>query len=236
MTRLAKAINNSGYCSRRNAEKLIFEGKVKVNNQVVFTPVTFVDNQSVICVDGTELNRNNKPKLWLYHKAKGLITTHNDPQGRKTVFHDLKDDLKQYGQHIISVGRLDINTEGLLLLTNSCKIASYLEHPKNNFIRTYKVRVYGRVDFPIMKKQLQRGVTINEIHYKPVEIKLVNTTHMNHWLVINIFEGKNREIKKILEHFKLQVNRLIRIQYGPFFLGALQTSEIKEVLKIPFKL
>lgn len=216
--RLAKAISNKGYCSRREAEKLILQNRVKVNNEIVTELVTFVLPEDKIEVIGKR-ELEIKPQLWLYYKPVGVITTQKDPQNRLTAFQDfpIKSD-----SHIISVGRLDINSEGLLLMTNSKSLAALLESPSNNFARVYKVRALGEVNQAIF--QIEKGITIEGVRYRPVKIKLLREG-VNSWYEMTLTEGKNREIRKIFEHFGLSVNRLIRTHYGPFFLGDLQPGE-----------
>ena len=223
-TRLAKAISNKGYCSRRDAEKLILQGLVKLNGKIVSDVVTFVLAEDVIEVVGVKRNlTNTKPRLWLYHKPVGLITTHKDPQGRTTVFEALpiKSD-----QHIVSVGRLDLNSEGLLLLTNCKSLAKTLEDPNNNFERVYKVRVFGKANKEIFK--ICQGVEIDGIFYKPIQIYSLSEG-VNSWYQMHLREGKNREIRRIFDAFGLVVNRLIRTQYGPFKLDDLACGNVREI-------
>jgi 23S rRNA pseudouridine2605 synthase len=220
--RLAKAISNKGYCSRREAERLILQGKVKVNGIVPKESVILVSEQDVI-----EISHHKAPlltpKLWIYHKPKGLITTHQDPQNRPTVFDafPIKTD-----SHIISVGRLDLNSEGLLLMTNSKSLAHELESPDNKFERIYKVRVFGKFTNAIF--EIKKGITIDGIRYKPIRIAILQEG-INSWFKVGLTEGKNREIRKIFEYFGLTVNRLIRTDYGPFSLGDLEEGAAIEV-------
>ena len=221
--RLAKAISDSGYCSRRDAEKLITDGRVTVDGEIINTPAFNVTDGSSIAVDGTPIASKVTPKLWLYHKPVGLMTTHKDPQNRPTVFEHLPRALPR----VISVGRLDINSEGLLLLTNSGELARKLELPSNKYDRVYKVRAFGNCDI----KKLQTataGIKIKDEFFKPTSIILVKPGK-NSWLEVTLQEGKNREIRKIFEHFDMQVNRLIRVQYGPWKLGQLNPGEVMEV-------
>jgi 23S rRNA pseudouridine2605 synthase len=219
--RLAKAISAKGYCSRRNAEELILNGKVMVNKQLITDVVTFVADDDEIEIIGQQ-TLNIKPKLWLYHKPVGVITTASDPQNRRTVFADLPFCVPE---HLVCVGRLDINSQGLLLVTNSKKLAQFLESPVNKFKRVYKVRVWGQCDNNIFS--ITKGITIDGINYKPVAIELVHKG-VNSWYQMTLSEGKNREIRKILQHFGLSVNRLIRTDYGPFSLDGLNPGQAKE--------
>lgn len=232
--RIAKVIARAGICSRRAAEQLISEGRVFVNGELLKSPAYNVQPEDVIQVDGEPLPSSKKMQLWLYHKSKGIVTTHSDPQGRKTVFESLPRELPR----VISVGRLDLNTEGLLLLTNDGTLARHLEHPTTGWARRYRVRVYGKITPKLMKdfEALKDGITIDGITYGSIRVAIekkkgdaeAKKSH-NSWLTMSISEGKNREIRKILEHFGLQVTRLIRVSYGPFQLGALQPGEAKQV-------
>jgi 23S rRNA pseudouridine2605 synthase len=224
LARIAKVMANRGVCSRRDAEKLIFEGRVKVDGVVITTPACKVTSQQEIMVDDELTVPQEPPRLWLYYKNVGLLTTHRDPQGRDTVFDGLPQDMPR----VISVGRLDINSEGLLLLTNSGEVARYFELPVSEMVREYKVRVYGTLDLEKLRV-LEKGITIDGMYYKPIKLRLISQLKKNSWLQIELKEGKNREIRKLLEHFGLQVSRLIRVSYGPFSLGDLEPGEIEEV-------
>ena len=221
MMRLAKAISNKGYCSRREAEKLILQNRVKVNGELVLELVTMVEASDEIEIIGKKALQI-KPQLWLYYKPVGIITTQNDPQMRRTAFQDFP--IKSES-HIISVGRLDINSEGLLLMTNSKSLAALLENPANKFERVYKVRALGEPNKAIF--QISKGITIDGTRYKPIKIRLIREG-VNSWYEMILSEGKNREIRKIFEHFGLSVNRLIRTHYGPFALGDLNPGDAAE--------
>lgn len=225
MQRLAKLISNAGVCSRRDAEKLILEGRVKVDGVTITSPAINVDVSSQIEVSGALISQSLKPRLWLYYKPVGLITTHKDPLSRKTVFEQLTD-----LPRVISIGRLDLNSEGLLLLTNNGDLARQFELPSNKLKRVYHVRAYGNPD--ILLKSDYKNLEIDEIFYNPHSIKLLRKNKTNSWFEVVLFEGKNREIRKIFEYFNLQVNRLIRTQYGNFTLDNLKPNEYKEVFLI----
>lgn len=223
MERLAKAISSRGYCSRREAERLIEAGRVKVNGKLIVEVVTLVTEQDVIEVDNVKLFKD-VPKLWLYYKPRGLITTHKDPQGRPTVF----DNLPLKFSHIISIGRLDIDSEGLLLLTNNGELARKYELPSSNFARVYKVKAYGHFKKQDLVK-LEKGIIIEGIKYRPCIIKHLKSNITNHWFEVTIYEGKNREVRKLFDFIGLAVNRLIRISYDKYQLEDLEPGEIREV-------
>lgn len=221
--RLAKFIADAGLCSRREAEKLIAQGIVKVDGVIVNTPVYNVDSGNIVEVSGQKLKADNIAKLWVYHKPAGLITTHYDPQGRPTVFDNLKNRLPR----VISVGRLDINSEGLLLLTNCGELARYLESPSNKIERIYKVRAFGNNS---MIESRNKVIKIAGMLYRPKMIKQITKGAKNSWYEVVLTEGKNREIRKIFEHFGLRVNKLIRISFGKYSLNGLKVDEFEEVM------
>ncbi len=223
--RVAKLIAMSGHCSRREAEALIVEGRVQVNGVVINSPTTFITDHSVK-VDGKLISEKQPVRLWLFHKPKGVITTNKDPKNRKTVF----DALPKGMPRVITVGRLDYNTEGLLLLTNDGTIARYAELPQNKWIRNYRARVFGKLDIERLKK-LEQGITVDGIRYRGIKVEVESERESNSWLKISLDEGKNREIRKVMEHLGLQVSRLIRISFGPFILGNMAVGELKEINK-----
>jgi 23S rRNA pseudouridine2605 synthase len=222
--RIAKVIARSGICSRRDAERLIAEGRVTLNGRVLTTPATVVTAADRIVVNGEALPSRERTRLWLFHKPKGLVTTSRDPEGRPTVFQALPKDMPR----VLSVGRLDINTEGLLLLTNDGGLARTLELPATGWLRRYRVRAHGEVEQAALDR-LRHGVTIDGMVYGAVEAELDRVQGTNVWLIIGLREGKNREVKRVLEHLGLSVNRLIRISYGPFQLGDIAPGEVREV-------
>ena len=222
--RVAKAIARSGLCSRREAEALIADKRVSVNGTLIESAALDILPADRVLVDGKPLSRREPPRLWRYYKPKGRVTTHKDPQGRPTVFEALPEGLPR----LISVGRLDYNTEGLLLLTNDGDLARHLELPSTGWTRRYRVRAFGDVS-EAQLKELRDGVTIDRMAYGPVEASLEREQGDNVWLTVAIREGKNREVRRIMEHLGLTVNRLIRVSFGPFMLGELEPGQIEEV-------
>jgi 23S rRNA pseudouridine2605 synthase len=222
--RIAKALARAGLCSRREAERWIEAGRVSVNGEVLKSPARGVGPADRILVDGKELPTPEPPRLWRYHKPRGLVTTHRDPQGRPTVF----DALPQHMPRVISVGRLDFNTEGLLLLTNDGALARHLELPATGWLRRYRVRAHGAVTQEALDK-LESGAEIGGIRYGPIEATLDKVQGSNVWLSIGLREGKNREVRSILESLGLTVTRLIRISFGPFQLLELGPGEVETV-------
>ena len=222
--RIAKRIARAGLCSRREAEVWIGEGRVKVNGKKVTSPAMNVSDADAVVVDGKLLQQKQEARLWLYHKPTGLVTTHKDPEGRRTVFDALP---KTLGR-VISIGRLDLNSEGLLLLTNDGGLARKLELPSTGWIRRYRVRAYGGIT-PSMLAGMKKGVSVDGVQYGSVDAALDSQNGNNSWLTVSLSEGKNREIRKIFEHFGCKVSRLIRLSYGPFQLGSLPKGEVKEV-------
>jgi 23S rRNA pseudouridine2605 synthase len=222
--RIAKVIARAGLASRRAAEALIVAGRVAVNGAVISSPALNVTPSDRIVVDGEPLPNAERTRLFLYHKPRGLVTTHADPEGRATIFRALPKHLPR----LISVGRLDINTEGLLLLTNDGGLARVLELPATAWLRRYRVRALGRVAQEALDR-LRSGVTLDGIRYGPIEASLDREQGRNIWLTFSIREGKNREVRKVLESLGLRVNRLIRVAYGPFELGDLDDGAVKEV-------
>ncbi len=222
--RIAKRLARAGLCSRREAERWISAGRVKVDGKLLDSPACVVTPKSKIEVDNKPLGAAEPTKLWRYHKPKGLLTTNHDPEGRATVFQKLPNTLPR----VLSVGRLDLNTEGLLLLTNDGDLARHLELPATGWSRRYRVRVHGSVDEKALAR-LADGVRIGGISYSAIEARLDSTQRGNSWLSLALKEGKNREIRRVMEHLNLQVNRLIRLSYGPFQLGDLVRGDIAPV-------
>ncbi|HEY1863956.1 MAG TPA: pseudouridine synthase [Roseiarcus sp.] len=222
--RIAKVMARAGVCSRRDAEAWIAEGRVTVNGKALLSPAFNVTEADDVRVDGQPLASPERTRLFLFHKPRGLVTTARDPEGRPTVFSALPPGLPR----LVAIGRLDINTEGLLLLTNDGGLARVLELPSTGWLRRYRVRVHGSIDQAALDR-LSEGVTIDGVDYLGVEAKLDREQGANAWLTLGLREGKNREIKKILEHLGLAVNRLIRLSFGPFELGDLPEGEVMEV-------
>ena len=222
--RIAKRIARAGLCSRRDAERLIAAGRVALGGALVSDPATTVDEASAITVDGAPLPAPAPARLWRYHKPPGLITSHRDPQGRPTVFDKVTARLG----YVVSVGRLDFNSEGLLLLTNDSALARELEHPAKGWRRRYRVRVRGVPDEGVLAR-LGTGITVDGVRYRPIEASLDRQNRQNAWLTVSLTEGRYREIRIILAHLDLPVSRLIRTAYGPFQLGSLPRGEIAEI-------
>ncbi|MFL5159765.1 MAG: pseudouridine synthase, partial [Microvirga sp.] len=222
--RIAKVIARAGIASRRDAEVLIAEGRVTLNGKVLESPAINVTAADKITVDGEPLPAKERTRLWLFHKPRGLVTTARDPEGRPTVFDNLPEDLPR----VVAVGRLDINTEGLLLLTNDGGLARMIAHPDTGWLRRYKVRAHGEINQADLDR-LRDGISIDGIDYGPIEARLDRVQGDNAWITMGLREGKNREIKRILEHLGVRVNRLIRMSFGPFQLGDLEVGLVEEV-------
>src|SRR5947209_14774173 len=222
--RIAKRIARAGLCSRREAEQWIFAGRVEVNGKPIASPALNVSAADRIKVDGKPLPQRERTRLFLYHKPRGLVTSARDPQGRPTIFARLPKHLPR----LVSIGRLDLNSEGLLLLTNDGGLARVLELPKTGWLRRYRVRAHGRVSQAALDA-LAAGITVDGIRYGPIEARLDREQGSNLWLTFAMREGKNREIRNVLGALGLQVNRLIRISFGPFRLGELPEGAVEEV-------
>ena len=222
--RIAKVMARAGLCSRRDAERWIAEGRVAVNGAVLTTPAFTVSDGDDIIVDGKPLPKAESTRLFLYHKPAGLITTAKDERGRPTVFDNLPKNLPR----VVSVGRLDLNSEGLLLLTNDGALARYLELPTTGWKRNYRVRVHGRPKEADLAK-LMRGITVEGVKYGPIEAVIDKQQGANCWLSVSLREGKNREIRKAMDHLGFKTSRLIRLSYGPFQLGQLPEGAAKEI-------
>lgn len=225
--RIAKVLARAGVCSRRDAEKMIAARRVAVNGTVLDTPAFLVGAGDRVTVDGAALKAVEEARVWRYHKPPGRVTTHKDPQGRPTVFDAMPREMPR----VVSIGRLDLNSEGLLLLTNDGTLAGILENPKTGWVRRYRVRVYGVVTAARLES-LRDGVTVEGVRYGPIVAELERQQGGNAWINVALTEGKNREIRKVMDHIGYRVNRLIRMSYGPFSLGRLDRGEVEE---IPFK-
>ena len=222
--RIAKAMARAGLCSRREAERWIAEGRVSVNGKLLATPAFEVGPSDRVVVDGEPLPVAEPVRLWRYHKPRGLVTTHKDPEGRPTVFDNLPETMPR----VISIGRLDFNTEGLLLLTTDGALARHLELPSTGWLRRYRVRARGRITQARLD-ELKNGVTIEDVSYGPIEATLDSEHGANIWLTVGLREGKNREIRKIMAHLMLDVGRLIRVSFGPFQLLDLEQGTVEPV-------
>ncbi|NHB78163.1 pseudouridine synthase [Rhodobacter calidifons] len=222
--RIAKVLSRAGIASRREAERLIELGEVQVNGKVITSPALNVTPRDRITVRGEPVGQPEPPRLWLYYKPEGLVTSAADEKGRDTVFDHLPEDMPR----VMSVGRLDLNSEGLLLLTNDGELKRRLELPSTGWLRKYRVRVKGNPTDPDLEP-LRKGVTVEGERFQPMEVRLDRHQGANAWLTVGLREGKNREIRRAMSHIGLTVNRLIRISYGPFRLGELQPGEVEEV-------
>jgi len=222
--RIAKLLARSGLCSRRDAERWIAAGRVSIDGVVLTSPAINVTPGMAVAVDGKPIPLKEPARLWRFYKPRGLVTTARDPQGRPTVFDALPKDMPR----VISVGRLDLSSEGLLLLTNDGELARRLELPSSGWLRRYRVRVHGAVD-PQALRDLAKGITVDEMNYGPVQATLDRQQGSNAWINFALKEGKNREIRRICEHLGWPVSRLIRIAFGPFELGDLAPGAVEEV-------
>lgn len=222
--RIAKRIARAGLCSRREAERWILEGRVAVDGTVIESPALDVTPDQRVTVDGKPLPEPEPTRLFRWHKPRGVVTTTRDPEGRPTYLERLPPGLPR----LLPVGRLDLNSEGLLLLTNDGELKRRLELPATGWTRRYRVRAFGTVDEAALAR-LRHGITVDGVTYGPIEARLDKVQGANVWLTVALKEGKNREVRRVLEHLGLKVNRLIRIAYGPFQLGNLPTGAIEEV-------
>lgn len=222
--RIAKRMARAGLCSRRQAETWIEAGRVKVNGKLLTTPAFTVTDRDKVEVDGKLISQKERTRLWLFHKPSGTVTTNSDPDGRKTIFEHMPEDLPR----VMTVGRLDINTEGLLLMTNDGGLSRVLELPATGWLRKYRVRVHGKVDERELEK-LKDGIAVEGVLYGSIEAHVEHEQGTNSWLSVSLREGKNREIKKVLGALGLEVTRLIRISFGPFQLSDLPRGAVREI-------
>lgn len=222
--RIAKAMARAGLCSRRDAERWIAEGRVVLNGTPLTTPAVTVGPADHVEVDGQPMRKPEAARMWRYHKPRGRVTTHRDPEGRPTVFEALPEGMPR----VISIGRLDFNTEGLLLLTTNGALARHLELPATGWLRRYRVRAHGSVT-PQALSALRDGIEVDGVHYGPIEASLDRQQGANVWLTLGLREGKNREVRKILSTLDLEVTRLIRLSFGPFALGDLEPGTVEEI-------
>jgi len=226
--RIAKVMARAGLCSRRDAEKWIAAGRVEINGALINTPATIVNDTDAIVVDGQKLPSKERTRLFLYHKPAGLVTTHRDEMGRTTIFDKFPSELPR----VVTVGRLDINTEGLLLLTNDGELSRHLELPQTGIKRSYRVRVHGKI-YQDRLDNLKKGIRYDGVRYGSIDAKISEESAQkeghNAWLEVTLTEGKNREVRKVMDAIGLTVNRLIRVSYGPFHLANLERGAILEV-------
>jgi len=222
--RVARALARAGVASRREAERLIEAGRVALNGEVLTSPAVNVGPGDILTLDGAPIAEAEPPRLWRYHKPAGLLTTHKDPKGRPTVFETLPKTLPR----VISIGRLDFSSEGLLLLTNDGAVARQLELPSTGVVRRYRARAFGRASQEKLDR-LKQGITIDGVVYGPIDARLERGQGANVWISVSLAEGKNREVRKVLEAIGMKVNRLIRVTYGPFELGDLEPGAVEEI-------
>ena len=222
--RIAKVIARDTKYSRREVEKLILDGRVKIDETIIYKPNINVTSANTILLDNKKINFKQQTQLYKYYKPRGFLVTHSDPENRNTIF----DNLPKKFENMITVGRLDYDSEGLLLMTNSGDIKRKMELPNNNWKRIYRVRVYGKVNKDIVLK-LRNGLKIKTIQYKPIDAKIDNESNSYTWLTMSLTEGKNREIRNIFEYFGMSVTRLIRVAYGPYKLNNLIKGEVAKI-------
>ena len=222
--RIAKVIARDTKYSRREVEKLILDGRVKIDETIIYKPNVNVTSANTIHLDNKKINFKQQIQLYKYYKPRGFLVTHSDPKNRNTIF----DNLPKKFENMITVGRLDYDSEGLLLMTNSGDIKRKMELPNNNWKRIYRVRVYGKVNKDIVLK-LRKGLKIKTIQYKPIDAKIDNESNSYTWLTMSLTEGKNREIRNIFEYFGMSVTRLIRVAYGPYKLNNLIKGEVAKI-------
>ena len=218
--RIAKLLARAGVASRREVERMIADGRVAIDGKVLDTPATIIPHLRGVTVDGKPVAKADRTRLFAFHKPTGLITAERDPKGRPTIYTALRNALPKDAGRVMPVGRLDLNTEGLLLLTNDGEFKRAMELPASGIPRTYRARTFGEVRQEQLE-ELMDGVTIDGMRYGPIDANMERRTGRNQWIELTITEGKNREIRRVLEHLELQVSRLIRIGYGPFALDDL---------------
>ena len=228
--RIAKLLARAGVASRREVERMIADGRVAIDGKVLETPATIIPHLRGVTVDGKPVAKADRTRLFAFHKPTGLITAERDPKGRPTIYTALRNALPKDAGRVMPVGRLDLNTEGLLLLTNDGEFKRAMELPASGIPRTYRARTFGEVTQEQLE-ELMDGVTIDGMRYGPIDANMERRTGRNQWIELTITEGKNREIRRVLEHLELQVSRLIRIGYGPFALDDLPRGAAVEIKK-----
>jgi 23S rRNA pseudouridine2605 synthase len=229
--RIAKLLARAGIASRREVERMIAEGRVKLGDEVVTTPATVLLNLKGVTVDGKPVKAAEATRLFAFHKPAGLITAERDPAGRPTIYAALRNALPQGTPRLMPVGRLDLNTEGLLLLTNDGELKRAMELPSTGIPRTYRARTFGDIT-QAQLEELIEGVTIEDMHYGRIDANMERRTGRNQWIEMTLTEGKNREVRRVLEHLGLQVSRLLRTSYGPFVLGDLPRGAAAEIRQV----
>ncbi|QSB43712.1 rRNA pseudouridine synthase [Tsuneonella flava] len=229
--RIAKLLARAGVASRREVERMIEAGRVAIDGKVLETPATIIPNLKGVTVDGKPVGRAEPTRVFAFHKPTGLITAEYDPKGRPTIYAALRNALPKGTPRLMPIGRLDMNTEGLLLLTNDGELKRALELPSSNVPRTYRARAFGDVTQDQLEALIE-GVTIDGMHYGRIDADMERRTGRNQWIVMSITEGKNREVRRVLEHLGLEVNRLIRVGYGPFELGDMPRGTAVEIPQI----
>jgi len=229
--RIAKLLSRAGVASRREAERMIADGRVKIGDEVVSTPATILKNLKGVTVDGKPVKAPEAARLFAFHKPTGLLTAERDPKGRSTIYDALQNSLPKGTPRLMPVGRLDLNTEGLLLLTNDGELKRAMELPSSNIPRTYRARTFGDIT-QAQLEELIEGITIDGVRYGRIDANLDRRTGRNQWIELTLSEGKNREVRRVLEHFGLKVSRLIRIGYGPFALDDLPRGASVEIRQV----
>ena len=228
--RIAKLLARAGVASRREVERMIAEGRIALNGAKIETPATILPGLRGVTVDGKPVAKADRARLFRFHKPAGLLTAERDPKGRPTIYAALRNALPKDAPRLMRVGRLDLNTEGLLLLTNDGELKRAMELPANAVPRTYRARAFGEVS-QAQLEALMDGITIEGVRYGPIDANLERRTGRNQWIELTLTEGKNREVRRVLEHLGLQVSRLMRTAYGPFALGDLPRGAADEVKK-----
>lgn len=226
--RIAKLLARAGVASRREAERMIAEGRVKIGDELVTTPATILPDLKGVRVDGKPVKAPERTRLFAFHKPAGLITAERDPAGRPTIYTALRNALPSWAPRLMPVGRLDLNTEGLLLLTNDGELKRRLELPASGIPRSYRARTFGEISQTQLENLIE-GITIDGVRYGRIDANMERRTGRNQWIELTLTEGKNREVRRVLEHFGLKVSRLIRIGYGPFALDEMPKGTAVEI-------
>ncbi len=229
--RIAKLLARAGIASRREVERMIEEGRVKIGDEVVTTPATLLTSLKGVSVDGKMVGPIAAPRLFRFHKPAGLITAERDPTGRPTIYTALRNAMPKDAPRVMPVGRLDVNTEGLLLMTNDGELKRALELPSTGIPRTYRARTFGDITQARLE-ELMEGIEIDGVRYGPINANLERSANRNKWIELTLTEGKNREVRRVLEHLGLEVSRLLRTSYGPFELADLQRGSVEEIPQV----